>query len=113
MSGPAKVNSNPLMAPDIELYTSGTPNGQKISCLLHELDLQYTLHAIRLAQNEQKASEFLDINPNGRIPAIVDRANGGSRRVFESGNSAVAWPLAARHEPVHRPTITQPSAPSV
>jgi GST-like protein len=65
----------------IDLYTAATPNGFKVSIALEELALPYTVHALDLMANEQKRSEFLAINPNGRIPAIVD--NGFA--VFESG----------------------------
>ncbi|WP_347904864.1 glutathione S-transferase N-terminal domain-containing protein [Pseudomonas purpurea] len=68
----------------IDLYTAATPNGHKVSIVLEELDLPYTVHALSFDQKEQKAPAFLKINPNGRIPAIVDRAN-GDFAVFESG----------------------------
>ena len=58
----------------IDLYTAATPNGHKISIALEELALPYTLHALALPKNEQKEKWYLAINPNGRIPAIVDRA---------------------------------------
>lgn len=68
----------------IDLYTAATPNGYKISILLEELGLPYTVHALDLAGGEQRQDWFLAINPNGRIPAIVDRDN-GDFAVFESG----------------------------
>ena len=68
----------------IELYTAETPNGWKISITLEELGLPYTVHALKLSQNEQKAPAYLKINPNGRIPAIVDRDH-DDFAVFESG----------------------------
>ena len=68
----------------IDLYTAGTPNGYKASVLLEELGLPYTLHSLNLSANEQKTPAFFKINPNGRIPAIVDRDN-GDFAVFESG----------------------------
>lgn len=68
----------------IDLYTAATPNGFKATIALEELALAYTLHSVKLAENEQKTPEFLAINPNGRIPAIVDRGN-GDFAVFESG----------------------------
>ncbi len=67
----------------IDLYTSETPNGWKISIALEELGLPYEVHPIALSKGEQKADWYVKINPNGRIPAIVDRDNGLS--VFESG----------------------------
>jgi len=68
----------------IDLYTAATPNGHKISIALEEMALPYTLHALELAKNQQKEPWFLAINPNGRIPAIVDR-DAGDFAVFESG----------------------------
>ncbi len=68
----------------IDLYTAPTPNGWKASITLEELDLPYEVRAIDLSSNEQKTPEFLAINPNGRIPAIVDR-DSGDFAVFESG----------------------------
>ena len=68
----------------IDLYTAATPNGHKVSIALEELELPYTLHALDLSKSEQKQPSFLEINPNGRIPAIVDRAE-DNFAVFESG----------------------------
>lgn len=68
----------------IDLYTAATPNGHKISIALEELGLPYTLHALDLSKNEQKHPEYLAINPNGRIPAIIDRDE-NNFVVFESG----------------------------
>jgi glutathione S-transferase len=68
----------------IELYTSPTPNGYKISIMLEESGMDYTVHAIDLGKKEQKTPEFLAMNPNGRIPVIVDRDN-DDFVVFESG----------------------------
>ena len=68
----------------IELYTAPTPNGYKVSIMLEEIGLDYAVHAIDLAKQEQKAPEFLAMNPNGRIPVIVDRDN-DDFVVFESG----------------------------
>jgi GST-like protein len=68
----------------IDLYTAATPNGHKVSIALEELALPYTVHALSLSAGEQKRPEFLAISPNGRIPAIVDRAE-DHFAVFESG----------------------------
>lgn len=68
----------------IDLYTGRTPNGIKVSIALEEMGLPYTVYALDLMANEQKLPEFLAINPNGRIPAIVDRDE-GNFPVFESG----------------------------
>jgi GST-like protein len=68
----------------ITLYTAATPNGWKASIALEELALPYQVQAIELAKLEQKQDWFLRINPNGRIPAIVDHDE-GDFPVFESG----------------------------
>jgi glutathione S-transferase/GST-like protein len=68
----------------IDLYTAATPNGYKVSITLEELQLPYQLRVIDLAAGEQKQDWFTAINPNGRIPAIVDRDQ-GDFAVFESG----------------------------
>jgi glutathione S-transferase len=68
----------------IDLYTAPTPNGWKASVALEELGLLYEVHAIDLLSGAQRAPDYLAINPNGRIPAIVDR-DAGDFAVFESG----------------------------
>mgnify|MGYP000039920967 CR=1 FL=1 len=68
----------------LTLYTAPTPNGWKISVALAELDLAYETVAVNLLANDQKQPDFLALNPNGRIPAIVDHGN-GDFAVFESG----------------------------
>lgn len=68
----------------IELLTSRTPNGYKVSIALEELELPYTVNAISLQDKVQKEPWFLAINPNGRIPAIIDHA-ADDFVVFESG----------------------------
>jgi GSH-dependent disulfide-bond oxidoreductase len=73
-----------MAAPQIELYTAPTPNGWKASVLLEELELPYTVHRIDLGKGEQKKPDYLRICPNGRIPAIVDHAD-GDFAIFETG----------------------------
>ena len=68
----------------IELYTAETPNGWKISIALEELGLPYRVRPIALSKNEQKEEWYLKLNPNGRIPTIVDHDN-DDFAVFESG----------------------------
>jgi GSH-dependent disulfide-bond oxidoreductase len=78
----------------IDLYTAATPNGWKASITLEELGLDYEVHAIDLSSGEQKQKPFTDMNPNGRIPVILDRSN-NDFVVFESG--AIMLYLAERH----------------
>jgi len=68
----------------IDLYTAPTPNGWKASIALEELAIPYEVHVVNLMAGEQKTPEYLKLNPNGRIPTIVDREEGGFP-VFESG----------------------------
>lgn len=68
----------------IDFYTAATPNGHKVAIALEELELPYQVHALSFDKKQQKALAFLKVNPNGRIPAIVDRDN-DDFAVFESG----------------------------
>lgn len=68
----------------IDLYTAPTPNGWKISIALEELGLPYEVKVLQLQKGEQKSAEYVKLNPNGRIPTIVDHEAGG-HVVFESG----------------------------
>jgi GST-like protein len=71
----------------IALYTFGTPNGRKASIALEEMGLGYTVHSIDIMKGDQFKPDFLAINPNGKIPAIVDPdgPDGKPMAVFESG----------------------------
>jgi GST-like protein len=68
----------------IDLYTAPTPNGWKASIALEELELPYEVHIINLMAGDQRQPDYLKLNPNGRIPTIVDR-DAGNFAVFESG----------------------------
>lgn len=68
----------------IDLYTAPTPNGHKASCTLEALELDYDTHFVNISEGEQRLPDFLSLNPNGRIPAIVDRDN-DNFSIFESG----------------------------
>ena len=68
----------------IDLYTAPTPNGWKASVTLEELEIPYEVHPINLLAGEQRDPEYLKLNPNGRIPTIVDRDE-DNFAVFESG----------------------------
>lgn len=69
---------------NIDLYTWVTPNGWKVSATLEELGLDYNVKPIDITSGIQKQAEFVSINPNGRIPAIVDHDEDGLT-IFESG----------------------------
>jgi GST-like protein len=71
----------------IDLYTWGTPNGQKVSIMLEEVGLAYEVHPINLRKRDQFSPAYLAINPNNKIPAIIDRDGPGEKSLtlFESG----------------------------
>jgi len=71
----------------IDLYTWGTPNGRKVSIMLEELGLAYTVHEINIGKDAQFGADFLAIAPNNKIPAIVDQdgPDGKPLSLFESG----------------------------
>lgn len=97
--------------PKIHLLTKGTPNGYKVSILLEELrgaypkepKLAYDFTDIQFDKNEQKSEAFLKVNPNGRIPALVDdnvQVKGTGHNVFES-ISILLW-LVEKYDPEHK-----------
>ncbi len=83
-----------MSQPDIHLYTAATMNGYKPVLFLEEAGVPYDLTFIDFAKKEQKAPDYVKLNPNGRIPTIVDRSN-GDFAVFESG--AILWYLAEKY----------------
>jgi len=90
----------------IQLYTWGTPNGKKVSIMLEELELSYEVHPVNLTQRDQFKPEYLAINPNNKIPAIIDDDGPGGKpfTLFESGailmylaeRSRMLWPTDMR-----------------
>ena len=78
----------PARHPDrIQLYSLNTPNGVKASIMLEETGLLYEPHLVDIMKNESQSPEFLSLNPNGKIPAIIDPdgPEGRPLAVFESG----------------------------
>ena len=90
----------------IQLYTWVTPNGKKVSIMLEELGMPYEVHAVNLGQGDQFKPEYLAINPNNKIPAIIDPDGPGDKpfTLFESGaillylaeKSGKLWPSDMR-----------------
>lgn len=83
-----------MTTPDIHLYTASTMNGWKPVIFLEEAEIDYELTPIDFSKKEQKSEWYLKLNPNGRIPTIVDRGN-DNFVVFESG--AILWYLAEKY----------------
>src|ERR1043165_7083060 len=71
----------------IDLYTWTTPNAQKVSIMLEEVELPYVVHTVDIGKGEQRSDAYRAVNPNGKVPAIVDRAGpeGAPLTLFESG----------------------------
>lgn len=95
--------------PAIQLYTAATMNGYKPVIFLEEAEVPYTLTPIDFSKQEQKTPEFLGLNPNGKIPTIVDHDE--DRAIFESG--AILWHLAEKYgkflseDPMKRSEVMQ------
>jgi GST-like protein len=70
----------------LQLYSLGTPNGHKVTILLEELGIDYDAYKVNIFENEQFGSEFVDINPNSKIPALLDNSLSPPLRIFESGS---------------------------
>src|SRR5262244_3482306 len=78
----------PPRHPDrVQLYSLPTPNGVKVSVMLEEIGLPYEAHVVDFGKNDQQTPEFLSLNPNGKIPAIIDPngPGGAPLGLFESG----------------------------
>lgn len=98
-----------MSQPAIHLYTAATMNGYKPVIFLEEAGVPYNLTAIDFSKQEQKAPDYLRLNPNGKIPTIFDRDE--DRAIFESG--AILWHLAEKygqflpHDPAKRSEVMQ------
>ena len=82
-----------MSQPAIHLYTAATMNGYKPVIFLEEAGVPFDLTFVDFSTQAQKAPDYLKLNPNGKIPTIVDRAEG--RAIFESG--AILWHLAEKY----------------
>lgn len=91
VAGPTHEHALPVGKHPLQLYSLATPNGQKVTILLEELlaagrrDADYDAWLIRITAGEQFGSGFVDVNPNSKIPALMDRSGPEPVRVFESG----------------------------
>lgn len=91
VSGPTHERELPVGKHPLQLYSQGTPNGVKVTIMLEELlaqghaQAEYDAWLIRIGEGDQFGSGFVDVNPNSKIPALVDRSGPAPVRVFESG----------------------------
>lgn len=92
VAGPTHEKTLPIGKHPLQLYSLGTPNGQKVTILLEELlalgvsGAEYDAHLIRIGEGDQFSSGFVEVNPNSKIPALVDNSATPPVRVFESGS---------------------------
>ncbi|MGB3202035.1 MAG: glutathione-dependent disulfide-bond oxidoreductase [Nodosilinea sp.] len=92
IAGPTHEQDLPIGQHPLQLYSLGTPNGQKVTIMLEELlalgldGAEYDAHLIKINEGDQFGSGFVAVNPNSKIPALVDRSTTPPTRVFESGS---------------------------
>jgi len=94
IAGPTHEKALPVGKHPLQLYSLATPNGQKVTILLEELleagkDAEYDAWLIRIGDGDQFGSGFVSVNPNSKIPALMDHSASPPRRVFESGSILV------------------------
>jgi GSH-dependent disulfide-bond oxidoreductase len=95
IAGPTHDKQLPVGKHPLQLYSLGTPNGQKVTIMLEELlehgiaEAEYDAWLIDISEGDQFSSGFVDVNPNSKIPALVDRSGPEPQRVFESGSILV------------------------
>ena len=90
IAGPTHDKELPVGEHPLQLHSLGTPNGVKVTVLLEEhlevgCDAEYDAWLINIGEGQQFGSGFVDINPNSKIPALLDRSTDPATRVFESG----------------------------
>ena len=92
IAGPTHDKALPIGEHPLQLYSLGTPNGVKVTVMLEELlelghaEAEYDAWLINIGEGDQFGSGFVDVNPNSKIPALVDRSGPTPQRVFESGS---------------------------
>lgn len=92
VSGATHQRELPVGEHPIQLYSMGTPNGQKVTIMLEELlakgfaNAEYDAHLIKIGDGDQFSSGFVEINPNSKIPALVDQSVSPAINIFESGS---------------------------
>jgi len=102
IAGPTHDKVLPVGEKSLQLYSLGTPNGVKITVMLEELlalgkaDAAYDLHTIDIGKGEQFGSDFVKLNPNSKIPVLLDQSQSPVQPVFES--CAILSYLAQKHD---------------
>src|SRR5690606_25951391 len=92
ISGPTHEKKLPVGKHALQLHSLATPNGMKVTIMLEELleldikDAEYDAYPVQIGEGEQFGSDFVAINPNSKIPALLDRSTDPATRVFESGS---------------------------
>jgi GST-like protein len=81
----------------IQLYSLATPNGQKVSIALEELNLEYDAHTINILEGDQFTPEFIKLNPNSKIPAIIDPQGPDGEPISMMESGAILLYLAQKH----------------
>ena len=94
VAGPTHDKALPVGQHPLQLYSLATPNGQKVAIMLEELleagkDAEYDAWLIRITEGDQFGSGFVEVNPNSKIPALMDHSMSPPRRIFESGSILV------------------------
>ncbi|MEL0628971.1 glutathione-dependent disulfide-bond oxidoreductase [Psychromonas aquatilis] len=95
VSGATHEKALPVGDHSLQLYSLGTPNGQKVTIMLEELlsagikEAEYDAFLINIGEGDQFSSGFVDVNPNSKIPALVDKSNADDINVFESASILV------------------------
>src|SRR6267378_3743379 len=97
----------------IELYTWSTPNGRKVSVMLEECGLPYNLHKVNIGAGDQFAPDYVAINPNAKIPSIVDPdgPDGKPMRMMESGAILIYRKIPAAERPRQIPGAAMADVP--
>ena len=102
IAGPTHERSLPIGDKTLQLYSLGTPNGVKITVMLEELlalgktDAAYDLHIVDIGEGEQFGSDFVKLNPNSKIPVLLDQSKSPAQPIFES--CAILFYLAEKYE---------------
>jgi len=96
-SGARIQKALPVGRAPIQLYSDATPNGNKVSIMLEELQVEYDAHTINLKEGEQFTSGFVEINPNSKIPALIDKEGPEGKPIYLFESAAIVLYLAEKY----------------